>query len=164
MGTYLGKAIRFPERLVRAVGRVSQGVRGIRLGDGDFVVGMEILSAVEEEDSKDKTTLLAVTEKGYGKRTYLEEYRLTNRAGKGVLNIQVKPKIGNVIGFMEIKLKEEIILISRNGKIIRLRSSDIPRYGRATQGVKMIDLAKGDILVGVSKIPMEEEVLEGDEE
>lgn len=157
MGTYLGKAIRFPEQLVRAVGRVSQGVRGIKLGDGDFVVGMEILSEGTEEENREKPTLLAVTEKGYGKRTYLNEYRVTNRAGKGVLNIQVKPKIGNVIGFMEIKLKEEIILISKNGKIIRLRSADIPRYGRATQGVKMIDLAKGDILVGVSKIPLEDE-------
>ena len=156
MGTYHGKAIRFPEKQVRSVGRVSQGVGGIRLEEGDYVVGMEIL-AVEDEGAREKTTLLAVTEKGFGKRTYLSEYRKTERFRKGVLNIKVTHKIGNVIGFMEIKLGEEIILISKNGKIIRLLSKDIPRYGRATQGVRMIRLGAGDFLVGVSKICPEEE-------
>jgi len=152
MGTHFGKAIRFPETAVRSVGRVSQGVKGIKMEEGDYVVGMEILNPEEDEGSRDKTTLLAVTEKGYGKRTYLEEYRITNRAGKGVLNIKVNHKIGNVIGFMEIKLDDDVILITKNGKVIRLKSKSIPRYGRATQGVRMINLDSKDIVVGVSKI------------
>ena len=156
MGTHFGKAIRFPEDCVRTVGRVSQGVKGIKMEDGDYVVGMEILS-VEEEGSKEKTTLLAVTEKGYGKRTYLSEYRVTNRAGKGVLNIKVTHKIGNVVGFMEIQLDDDVILITKNGKIIRLKSKSIPRYGRATQGVRMINLDKDDYVVGVSKIKADDE-------
>ena len=126
------------------------------MDDGDYVVGMEILS-VEEEGSKEKTTLLAVTEKGYGKRTYLSEYRVTNRAGKGVLNIKVTHKIGNVVGFMEIQLDDDVILITKNGKIIRLKSKSIPRYGRATQGVRMINLDKDDYVVGVSKIKADDE-------
>ena len=74
--------------------------------------------------------MLAVTEKGFGKRTYLSEYRVTNRAGKGVLNIKVTHKIGNVVGFMEIQLDDDVILITKNGKIIRLKSKSIPRYGK----------------------------------
>lgn len=150
MGTHFGKAIRFPEDKVRSVGRVSQGVRGIKLDDEDFVVGMEILTL--EEEGKEKTTLMAVTHKGYGKRTYLREYRITNRAGKGVKNININQKNGPVVKFMEIKLDDEVILISKQGKIIRLKANSIPRYGRATQGVRMINLAKGDHLVGVSRI------------
>jgi len=185
MGTYLGKAIRFPEAKVRSVGRVSQGVKGIELVEEDFVIGMEILSLgdaqpladvlsedgvetieveaepeVDSESDSDseeiadssQPTLLVVTEKGYGKRTRLSHYRITNRAGKGVLNIKVNHKIGNVVGFMEIKDEDNIILISSSGKVIRMQVSEIPCYGRATQGVKVINLSSGDVLVGVSRI------------
>jgi DNA gyrase subunit A len=193
MGTYLGKAIRFPEAKVRSVGRVSQGVKGIELVEEDFVIGMEILSLgdsvplleagiedgvevldvesepvsesisepeiesesdgeSEEIADSSQPTLLVVTEKGYGKRTRLSHYRITNRAGKGVLNIKVNHKIGNVVGFMEIKDEDNIILISSSGKVIRMQVSEIPCYGRATQGVKVINLSSGDVLVGVSRI------------
>lgn len=168
MGTYLGKAIRFPEEKVRSVGRVSQGVKGIDLEDGDYVVGMEILMGLSEAELAEGTeavepTLLVVTEKGYGKRTKLGEYRITNRAGKGVMNVKVNHKIGNVVGFMEIGDGDEIILITWNGKVIRLKSMDIPCYGRATQGVRVINLGSGDKLVGVSRISQDqigEEILE----
>jgi DNA gyrase subunit A len=150
IGTRFGKAIRFPEETVRPMGRVSQGVKGIDFKEkGDEVVGMEALS-------DEQTTLLVITNEGYGKRTALEEYRITNRGGYGIRNIRLSTRQREVIGFTEIRETDELILISRSGKIIRMAADTIPVYGRDTQGVRLINLDEEDHLVGFSVIEAED--------
>jgi DNA gyrase subunit A len=145
VGTRLGKATRFKEKHLREMGRAASGVRGITLAAQDRLVALEIVQQGAE--------LLSVTERGYGKRTALAEYRSQNRGGKGVINTLVSEKNGPVVGILQIADDEdEVILISDRGKILRLPVRDIPRRGRNTQGVRLIDLEPGEKLVGLARL------------
>ncbi len=144
LSTRSGLSIRFNESDVRAVGRVAQGVRGIRLKEDDEVVSVDVLDP--------DTTLLTVTENGYGKRTKAEEYRLQSRGGKGILTIKVTKRNGKVVGVLQVKNDDEIIIIAGSGKTIRTRAKSISIIGRATQGVRLIDLAENDTVVSVARV------------
>ena len=148
--TRQGMSISFDEKDVRPIGRVSQGVRGIELNDGDYVVGMENGNSLEY-------CLLAVTENGFGKRTEVEEYRVQTRGGKGVLTYKVTDKTGEVIGVKMVKENDDIILISSDGTIIRLSVKDISILGRNTQGVTLMRMPEGVKLVSIAKVTDEEE-------
>ncbi len=142
-----GMSIRFQESDVRPLGRVSQGVRGISLDEDDYVVGMGT--------SRPDTTLLVVTENGFGKRTELEEYKTQTRAGKGILTYRVTDKTGKVAGIKLVNESDEIMLISSDGTIIRLRVSDISILGRATQGVTLMRTSNGNNVVSIARIETE---------
>jgi DNA gyrase subunit A len=145
-----GKSIRFNESDVRPIGRVSQGVRGIRLGKGDYVVGMGT--------SIENTSLLVVTENGFGKRTGLDEYRVQTRGGKGVLTYRVTEKTGKVAGMKLVNEDDDIMLISSDGTIIRMEAREISMLGRATQGVTLMRRNDEDVkVVGVTRIINEDE-------
>jgi DNA gyrase subunit A len=139
-----GQAVRFHEGDVRTMGRGAQGVRGIRLGDEDRVVGM--LASGRD------TTLLSVTENGYGKRTGIENYRLTRRSSKGVTNIQTSERNGSVVSIHAVSDEDELMIITVNGLIIRLPVRDLRPIGRNTQGVRLINLGDGDRVIDVSRI------------
>jgi len=145
IGTHEGKAIRFPESEVRAMGRPARGVRAMDLGDGDYIVGMEI---VEQEG-----LILSISEHGYGKRTTLGDYRLTARGGKGVINMKCGPKVGKVIAILSVKEDTDLMIITRDGKIIRLESGEIRQAGRSTQGVRLVRMEEGDQVAAASVIP-----------
>jgi DNA gyrase subunit A len=149
LSTRNGLSIRFNEDNVREMGRVAHGVRGIRLKQDDEVVSVDILD--------DDTTLLTVTEKGYGKRTKAGEYRLQSRGGKGIFTIKVTPKNGKVVGVLQVTSDDEIIIIASSGKVIRLKASNISTIGRATQGVRLIDLAEDDKVVSVARFAEQDE-------
>ncbi|RMG75109.1 MAG: DNA gyrase subunit A [Nitrospirae bacterium] len=144
IGTRGGLVIRFKEEDVRPMGRTAMGVRGIRLTSGDEVVAAEV---VEE-----KTTLLTVTEKGYGKRTRIEEYPVHHRGGKGVISIKVNEKIGRAVGILQVRDDNEVIMITNGGKLIRTTAENISVLGRNTQGVKLMDVGNGDYVVSVGKV------------
>jgi DNA gyrase subunit A len=144
LSTRSGSSIRFSESNVRGMGRVAKGVRGIRLKEDDEVVSVDVLD--------DETTLLTVTEKGYGKRTRAQEYRIQSRGGKGVFTIKVTPKNGKVVGVLQVTKDDEIIIIASSGKTIRTKAKSISLIGRATQGVRLIDLAKNDKVVSVARV------------
>ncbi len=141
LGTKSGTAIRISEKRIRPMGRTARGVKGIAV-DGGEVVGMEIV--------KEGTTILTVTENGFGKRTKTSAYRTQNRGGKGVITIKTNKRNGNVVGIKQVADDDEIVLITTNGKIIRLRASDISVMGRNTQGVKLIGMAAGENVVGTA--------------
>ena len=149
LSTRNGLSIRFNENNVREMGRVAHGVRGIRLKLDDEVVSVDILD--------DDTTLLTVTEKGYGKRTKAGEYRLQSRGGKGIFTIKVTPKNGKVVGVLQVTNDDEIIIIASSGKVIRLKASNISTIGRATQGVRLIDLAEDDKVVSIARFAEQDE-------
>ena len=149
-----GQAVRFHESDVRAMGRGAQGVRGIRLGDEDRVVGM--LASGRD------TTLLSVTENGYGKRTSIENYRLTRRASKGVTNIRTSERNGSVVSIHAVSDEDELMIITMKGLIIRLPVRELRPIGRATQGVRLINLNGEDRVVDVSRITADEANAEGD--
>ena len=151
IATYEGKAIRFNEEKVRAMGRVSTGVRGVEIEEGNRVVGM---ACVEPGDGKD---ILVLSEKGYGKRTELDDYRVTNRGGKGVKTIQVTDKTGNLVALKAVTDENDLMIINRSGTTIRTSVADIRVAGRATQGVKIINLREGDSIASVVAVPKEEE-------
>ena len=138
--TSKGMCITFDEKDVRPMGRVSQGVIGIRLSDGDFVIGMESII------HGSKATLLAITENGFGKRTELDEYRVQTRGGKGVITYKVTPKTGNLVGIRIATDEEDVMLITDTGTIIRLRVSDISILGRSTQGVTLMRTNEGKVV------------------
>jgi DNA gyrase subunit A len=144
LSTRNGSAIRFNEANVRAIGRVAQGVRGIRLKDDDEVVSVDVLD--------EEMTLLTVTENGYGKRTKASEYRLQSRGGKGVFTIKVTKRNGKVVGVLQVTKDDEIIIIASSGKTIRTKAKSISVIGRATQGVRLIDLAEKDKVVSVARV------------
>ncbi|MCX7981881.1 MAG: DNA gyrase subunit A [Syntrophales bacterium] len=148
LATRFGKAIRFDEREVRDMGRQARGVRGIQLEPGDSIVGIEIPTH--------GSTLLTVTEKGFGKRSPIDEYRTQSRGGKGIINLKTAPRVGYVSGICQVSGDEDVILISDGGNIIRLSVNEIPVTHRGTQGVKLIDLVAGERLVGVARIDKEE--------
>ena len=154
-----GQACRFHERDVRDTGRGTQGVRGINLADEDQVVSMV---AVRRDSS-----LMSITENGYGKRTNIENYRLTRRAGKGVINIKTSRRNGSVVTVREVDDDVEVIIITMKGVVIRLPVRDLRTIGRNTQGVRLINVAEGDKVVDVSTVAVseeEEETGQGEEE
>ena len=146
-----GKAIRFNEQTVRAIGRVGAGVRGISIDDDDEVVGM---IAIEPDDKKD---VLVVSENGFGKRTDLDEYRITNRGGKGVKTINVTEKTGKLVSIQAVGDDNDLMVINRSGVVIRTAVDQIRLAGRATQGVKVINLREGDSIASVVVVPKTEE-------
>ncbi|HIY47628.1 MAG TPA: DNA gyrase subunit A [Candidatus Alistipes faecigallinarum] len=142
-----GKAIRFNENTVRPIGRVGAGVRGISLEEGDEVVGMICV----EPDSKQD--VLVLSENGYGKRTDLDEYRITNRGGKGVKTINITEKTGKLISIQAVTDENDLMIINRSGLTIRTAVSQIRLAGRATQGVRIINLREGDAIASVMAVP-----------
>ena len=145
LGSHEGQAIRFKEDQVRAMGRQARGVRAMDLAEGDFLVGMEV---VDEEG-----LLLSIAENGFGKRTPLKDYRLTNRGGKGVINMKTTNKTGMVVGVLSVKEDSDVMIVSQNGKMIRIESAHIRQSGRSAQGVKLVSLEEGDKVAAASVIP-----------
>jgi len=143
-GTKKGLAIRFPEEQVTPHGRASRGVRGMTLQEDDEIIGVDLV--------REQVDVLTVTENGFGKRTPVEEYRLTARGGKGIINMKVTPKNGQVVSLQLIKKNEEIMLVSRGGIIIRMKASEIPAMGRATQGVTLMRTGENDKVVALARI------------
>ena len=154
LSTVNGMAIRFNETDARPIGRVSQGVKGIELDEGDYVIGMEVVT--------DNTTLLVVTENGFGKRTELEEYKVQTRGGKGILTYRITEKTGKSIGMMLVSEEDDIILISSDGSIIRMKVSEISILGRATQGVTLMRMSEGNNVVSMARMVNEEGTDEND--
>jgi DNA gyrase subunit A len=149
LGTRDGLSIRFSETDVREIGRAGKGVIGIRLDEGNDVEGMEIV--------RDDSTILTVTENGYGKRSTLEDYRSQGRGGKGIITIKTTEKNGRVIGIAQVSEDDEIILITTNGKVLRIRTKDISVQGRNTQGVRLFDIDEGDKVISFAKVVEREE-------
>jgi len=149
IGTRDGMAIRFPEADVRSMGRSAYGVRGISLREGDAVVAMEVLVP--------GGTILSVTEQGYGKRTELDEYRVQSRGGIGIINIQTSDRNGKVIGIAQVSDDDELMLITQQGKILRMASKGIRTIGRATQGVRLIDIEGDDRAVSIARLAEKDE-------
>jgi DNA gyrase subunit A len=144
LGTRKGMAIRFKETEVRDMGRTARGVIGIRMDDDDQMVGMEIIG-------NGNNAILTVSEKGFGKKTDVEEYRLQGRGGRGILNVKTTPKVGFVSGIRQVTGEEDIMLISNIGNIIRLHVNEIPTLHRNTQGVHLIDLGADEAVVGLAR-------------
>jgi DNA gyrase subunit A len=144
IGTRDGQAIRFVEADVRPMGRTAYGVRGIQLREGDEVVAMQV--------AKPGGTLLTVTEKGYAKKTELDEYRVQGRGGYGLKNLEVTDKNGQVVGIAQVHANEELLVITEWGKILRTPANEIRTIGRATQGVKLMDLEGEDKIVSVALV------------
>ena len=149
-----GKAIRFNESTVRPIGRVGAGVRGIALDEGDEVVGM---ICIEPDAKRD---VLVLSENGYGKRTDLDEYRITNRGGKGVKTINITEKTGDLISIQAVNDDNDLMIINRSGVTIRTEVSQIRLAGRATQGVRIINLRDGDAIASVMAVPASDEAEE----
>ncbi len=147
-----GKAIRFNESKVRAMGRNASGVRGVTLeSDADEVIGMVTIAPQEE------TTILVVSEKGYGKRTLVDDYRVTNRGGKGVKTLNITDKTGSLVAIKSVQDDEDLMVINKSGVMIRTGVADLRVMGRATQGVKIINLKKNDEIASVAKVPASED-------
>ena len=149
LGTKLGKAIAFSEDDVRSMGRMARGVKGITLADGDEVVGMDILVRNAE--------VLTVTEGGYGKRTSTEEYRAQTRGGKGLINMKVTEKTGQVVGIKVVRPEHELMLITTDGIVIRTNVSDISVISRNTQGVKLMTTAENDKVASMATLEQKED-------
>ena len=142
IGTKNGQAVRFHESSIRELGRNTRGVRGLKCREGDVVVGMIVVC--------DSDYILTVTENGYGKQTAVSEYRRTNRGGTGIINIKTSKRNGAVVGVRNLGKDKEVMIITRNGIIIRCDGSKISKVGRSTQGVKLINLDKGDFVIDVA--------------
>jgi DNA gyrase subunit A len=149
LGTRDGMAIRFDETDVRPMGRNAYGVRGISLREDDEVVAMDVV--------REGATLLTVAQNGYGKRTELEEYRLQSRGGVGIINIQTTDRNGKVVGIAYVHDDDQLMLISQQGMILRMKAGDIRTIGRATQGVRLIEMEEGDAVVSVAKLAEKED-------
>jgi len=171
LASHDGQAIRFDENDVRPMGRNATGVRGMNLAEKDYIVGMattikpEAKAAVIEGDVAPEVAdlvpekgslILSVTENGYGKRTPADEYRLTNRGGKGVINVKTTARNGKVVGISQVSEKSEVMLISQYGKIIRIESKFIRESGRSAQGVRLLNVEPGDRVAAAVVIPPEE--------
>ena len=148
-----GRAIRFSESAVRTMGRNATGVRGMVLDDGDDeVVGMVCVN------DRDRETVLVVSEQGYGKRSVVDDYRITNRGGKGVRTLNITDKTGRVVAIKSVTEDQDLMIINKSGITLRLRVADIRQAGRATQGVRLIDLKKrNDVISSVCQVPTDEE-------
>tara|TARA_R110002096_G_scaffold135456_2_gene287370 strand:- start:305618 stop:308182 length:2565 start_codon:yes stop_codon:yes gene_type:complete len=153
MAVKSGKAIRFNEEKVRPMGRNASGVRGVSLAnEEDELIGMVTVDPTDESNS-----ILVVSEKGYGKRTSLEDYRITNRGGKGVKTLSITEKTGNLVAIKAVTDENDLVVINKTGVMIRIGMDDIRVMGRATQGVKIINLKKNDEIASVAKVPAAEE-------
>jgi DNA gyrase subunit A len=147
LATRKGMAIRFPEEKVRSMGRTAYGVKGVNLGKGDYVIGMVVV--------KREATLLVVTENGYGKRTSIDDYRVTNRGGKGVINVKTSERNGEVVTIKEVLDDDELILITKKGIANRQAVREIKVIGRNTQGVRLITLKGDDVVIDVARVAKE---------
>ena len=171
LASHDGQAIRFDENDVRSMGRNATGVRGMNLAEKDYIVGMattikpeaqavvkegEIAPDVADLIPEKGSLILSVTENGYGKRTPADEYRLTNRGGKGVINVKTTARNGKVVGISQVTEKSEVMLISQYGKIIRIESKFIRESGRSAQGVRLLNVEPGDRVAAAVVIPPEE--------
>lgn len=154
IGTRNGFAIRFHEKDVRDMGRTATGVRGIKLAKGDKVVGLLVIKHPQ-------TSVLVVTEKGYGKRSDINDYRITKRGGKGVITVKTTDKVGKMIAMMEVVDKDELVIISTQGMVIRQSVKDIRVMGRNTQGVRVIRLNEGDTIADIARVIPEDEDVNG---
>lgn len=154
IGTRKGFAIRFHEKDVRDMGRTATGVRGIKLTKGDKVVGLLVIKHPQ-------TSVLVVTEKGYGKRSDINDYRITKRGGKGVITVKTTDKVGKMIAMMEVVDKDELVIISTQGMVIRQSVKDIRVMGRNTQGLRVIRLNQGDTIADIAKVIPEDEDVNG---
>jgi DNA gyrase subunit A len=155
--TAKGFSIRFAEKDARAMGRATRGVRGISLRKGDKVVSMETLELEGGE-------VLSVAERAIGKRTPVEQYRLQGRGGKGIINLKVSEKTGEVIGSMQVQPEDGLILITQEGKIIRIAVEGVRVSSRSTQGVKLMDLEGADRLVSVARLSEREDEVVGEDQ
>jgi DNA gyrase subunit A len=129
------------------MGRSARGVRAMDLDEGDYIVGVEV---VEKEG-----LILSISENGFGKRTTLEDYRLTARGRKGVINMKTTPRVGKVIAILSVKEDTDLMIITKDGKIIRIESGEIRQAGRSTQGVRLVRMEEGDQVAAASCIPPE---------
>jgi DNA gyrase subunit A len=155
LGSHEGMAIRFNEDEVRAMGRQARGVRAMDLEEGDYLVGLEV---IEKEG-----LILSISEHGFGKRTPLEDYRLTARGRKGVINMKTTPKVGKVIAVLSVKENTDLMIITKDGKMIRIESGEIRQAGRSTQGVRLVRMEDGDMVAAASVIPeTDDEAKNGD--
>jgi DNA gyrase subunit A len=151
-----GKSIRFNEDDCRAQGRVSQGVKGIALDEGEEVIGMELIDETSQ--------ILTVTARGYGKRSSSEEYRTQSRGGKGILAMKLTEKTGDIMGILPVTDKDDLMIITDKGQVIRTKIAGISLLGRNTQGVRLINVKPDETVVAVEKIiDPDEETTEGDE-
>jgi len=155
IGTRHGMAIRFEESDVRSMGRNAYGVRGITLRDDDYVVAMEVV--------RPGGTLLTVTERGYGKRTEIEEYRVQSRGGVGIINISTSERNGQVVGVAYVQEGDELLLITQQVMILRMQTNDVRPIGRATQGVRLIDIEGDDKVVSLARLVEKEDEENGGE-
>jgi DNA gyrase subunit A len=144
-----GKVIRFPETDVRSMGRVSRGVRGMRLADKERIISLII--------AQEEGAILTATEFGYGKRTNLAEYRVQGRGGQGIISIQTSARNGNVVGAVQVCDEDQIMLITNGGTLVRTPVKHVSLVGRNTQGVKLINLSNDEKLVGVERVIEEED-------
>jgi DNA gyrase subunit A len=154
LGLKSGKAIRFEESKTRPMGRSASGVRGIRLAtDKDEVIGMISVHNFDDE-------ILVVSENGYGKRSSIEDYRITNRGGKGVKTISITEKTGGLVAIKNVSDSDDLMIINKSGIAIRMSVDDLRTMGRATQGVKLINLKGSDSIAAVAKVMKDEDNLE----
>jgi DNA gyrase subunit A len=152
IGTRDGMAIRFNEKDVRDMGRTATGVRGIRLGKKDVVIGMLVI--------RNATTLMVVTEKGFGKRSEIDDYRITKRGGKGVITVKTSDRNGKLIAMKEVNDADELVIITTGGMVIRQAVHELRVMGRNTQGVRLIRLNEGDDIADIARVIPEEEGVE----
>lgn len=157
IATKNGKCIRFSEEIVREVGRGSIGVRGITLEAGDEVIGMIAIEDVEKE------SVLVVSERGYGKRSAVEDYRITNRGGKGVITLNITEKTGSLIAIQNVTDEDGLMIINKSGVAIRMGMDELRIMGRNTQGVKVINLKNNDAIAAIAKVEMDRDVEDGEE-
>ena len=143
-----GKAIRFNESIVRAIGRTASGVRGVSLSENDEVIGMICV----ENESED---VMVVSENGFGKRSSIEDYRITNRGGKGVKTINITEKTGSLVAIKSVTDDDDLMIITENGLTIRIPVKSVRLMGRAAQGVKLINLKEGDKIASVARVSVE---------
>jgi DNA gyrase subunit A len=149
LGSHDGQAIRFAEDKVRPMGRPARGVRGMDLSAGDFIVGSEVIG--------EEGLILSISDNGYGKRTQLTDYRLTNRGVKGVINMKTTKKTGKVVAILAVKEDSELMIVTRDGKMIRIDSGEIRQAGRSTQGVRLVRMEETDQVAAACLIPEAEE-------
>jgi DNA gyrase subunit A len=150
LSTKQGMIIRFPEEDVRPMGRTAGGVRGIEVDDGDQVIAAEVV--------QEGVSVLTITERGYGKRTPLDEYRLQGRAGKGIIDIKTEGRNGSVVGMLQIRESDDILVVTTKGKMIRIHGGDITSQGRNTMGVRVIDLDADDRVGSIARVEAEQAV------
>jgi DNA gyrase subunit A len=150
-----GRCCRFDENDARALGRTASGVRGINIEDNDEVIGMIAYDPTAEDASAH--SLLVVSENGYGKRTDFDEYRKTNRGGKGVKTLNITEKTGDLVAMKNVTDENDLMIINRSGITIRMAVSDIKVAGRATQGVRLINIKEGDSIAAISAVNKSED-------